>query len=217
MFLSPIRCVAAAALGSAVILLAGCQPAKPSGMTLEQMRSSQESLQKQSQDEYSKGLAALGEKNPDLAMACFEAAIRLNPYNGPAHNELGTILYTRRIYHDAAVEFDAAAKNLPNTYEPLYNLGMVWEGAGRLKEAADAYGGARKIAPDELVVAENLARVYVKMGINTQETIRLLEESMPRELRPDWQRWMHEQLLRLRGGAQSQPASAPSPDEFPRP
>ena len=107
---------------------------------------------------------------------------------------------------------DAAGRQLPEGYEPYYNLGMVMEGAGQLRKAAEAYENALRRAPEELSVMENLARTYVKLGSNRAEAIKLLEAALLREQRPDWQRWIRLHLLKLKGKVNRATEEEPPPE-----
>jgi tetratricopeptide (TPR) repeat protein len=53
---------------------------------------------------------------------------------------------------------------LPGKAEPLNNLGLVFESAGRLDEAAEQFERALALAPENMEAAANLSRAYARAG-----------------------------------------------------
>jgi len=155
--------------------------------------------QQKAQKTYLEGVRALDKGDLSQARTHFTRAIALDPCHGAAHNDLGVVYYKQGRLYDAAVEFDDAAKNTVDRHEPFYNLGTVFEDAGQLRKAAEAYQNALRIAPGEVWVMENLARTYVKLNTNHQESTQLLEDLLLKEEREDWRHWIKTQLYRLRG------------------
>lgn len=199
----PLAGLAAAAL----LIAAGCEsspPPRPSmGLSLEQMSRTHEAKARQADETYARAAAALARGDAIEAEGLLQSAVTLNPYHGGAHNDLGLIFFRRGNLHEAALHFDAAAKTLVSRAEPYYNLGMVWESAGRYRDAVDAYQSALKFAPGDLATTENLARVYIRMNAQPHETVRLLEMALGRETRQPWRDWMTIQLNRLRTSTDS--------------
>jgi tetratricopeptide (TPR) repeat protein len=157
----------------------------------------QQERRERAQGQYNMGLSALREGRRDDAQQCFMHALELDPYHGAAHNDLGVVHFEAGDLYEAAVQFDAASKYLPKRHEPLYNMGLVLEEGGQLRQAADAYSHALRLAPDDLAVMEALARTWVKLDHDYRETVGLLRECLTRERSPEWQRWITLQLCRL--------------------
>lgn len=190
-----------ACLGAATV--AGCVSTgdkETAQKRMERLQREREEKARQAEKAYKKGKEVLNSGELADAREHFLKALNLNPHHGAAHNDLGVVYFKEGDFYDAAVQFDAACRYLAGCCEPFYNLGLVLEKAGKLEEAAESYRGALKVAPNQLEVMESLARTYVKLDTNHKETIKLLEGALLKEKRPDWQRWIRLQLLRLKGG-----------------
>jgi Flp pilus assembly protein TadD len=106
---------------------------------------------------------------------------------------------------DLATEFNYAAKLMPNKVEPKNNLGMVLESVGKLDQSAKNYEEAMALEPDNVVVAGNLARVYVRTNRRDEKTRELLTDVVTKDPRPEWVSWAKDRLVRM-----GQPTSAPA-------
>lgn len=113
---------------------------------------------------------------------------------GPAHNSLGVLYLWRRDLYLAAWEFEYAQKLMPESCEPLYNLGMVYEQADKLDQAIEYYQMALDIQPTNPHVLGNLARARIRYGDPIEAVRPLLEELRFADKRPDWLAWAAEQL-----------------------
>jgi tetratricopeptide (TPR) repeat protein len=71
-------------------------------------------------------------------------------------------------YADARKAFEAAAKNNPNDYEALYNLGMACEKLGDLPAAESAYKAALAVKPDLDSAAAALSALSLDAGRNDE-------------------------------------------------
>jgi tetratricopeptide (TPR) repeat protein len=113
---------------------------------------------------------------------------------GPAHHSLG-VLYTwqKRLYL-AAWEFEYAARLMPDRFEPLNNLGLVYESVGKYEQAKSYYLLAREKSPNSPEVVGNLARASFRSGESVEEMRPLLEDVLTMDSRPEWRRWAAELL-----------------------
>lgn len=115
---------------------------------------------------------------------------------GPAHNTLGTVYMRQRKYYLAAWEFEYAAKVMPDRYEPLYNLGQVYECADKLDSAIVYYEQALNLSPRNPAVMGNLVRTQIKSGKSINDVRPMLEEIVFLDNRPDWINWARDELGR---------------------
>jgi len=169
---------------------------------------------------YRMGVTALSAGELERAERRFQEATELNPYHGAAHNDLGVVHFRRGDLYQAAVAFDTAAKNLVDRHEPFFNLGMVLEKGGLLREAMEAYRNALRLAPEDLPTIRALVRTRAKLGEGGAQTARLIERALLQEQNPQWRRWLRLQRLRLRGmepvetnsGAEPEPDVSDSPE-----
>ena len=58
---------------------------------------------------------------------------------GPAHHSLGVLYFWQKKLYLAAWEFEYAARLMPDRYEPLNNLGLVYESVGKFAQAKSYY------------------------------------------------------------------------------
>jgi Flp pilus assembly protein TadD len=140
---------------------------------------------------------ALMDKADDSAEAALKSALDADIMCGPAHNNLGTLYYRQHKLYLAAWEFQYATKLMPDQSEPPNNLGMVFEAVGKLDEAADSYGKALALAPENVQAMGNLARAKVRRGDHDADVRALLERLVLRDDRTDWLAWEKKTLARL--------------------
>jgi tetratricopeptide (TPR) repeat protein len=96
---------------------------------------------------------------------------------GPVHNSLGIVYMRQRKYYTAAWEFEYAAKLMPDNFEPLYNLGLLYETADKLENAIAYYEQAIALAPRNPVVIGNLAKAKLRDGRDFEEVRPLLQDA----------------------------------------
>jgi Flp pilus assembly protein TadD len=140
------------------------------------------------------------------AESALKAALAADLMCGPAHNHLGKVYFRQGKLYLAAWEFQYAMKLMPNQPEPPNNLGLVFEAAGKLDEAAESYGKAVALEPENIHAMGNLARARVRRGDRSADLRSLLGKLVLRETRPDWLAWEQGVLSRL---------NAPAPDAAP--
>ena len=116
---------------------------------------------------------------------------------GPAHNNLGKVYFRQGKMYLAAWEFQYAMKLMPNQPEPPNNLGLVFEAAGKLDDAAESYGKAVAREPDNIDALGNLARAP-RRGDKDAEVRDLLNELVLKDTRPEWVAWARDRLATLR-------------------
>lgn len=116
---------------------------------------------------------------------------------GPAHNTLGIVYFRQHKLYMAAWEFEYAAKVMPDRFEPPYNLGQVYEAAGKMDMALSYYDEALALAPNEPSVIGSTAAAQLKQGRTVDEIRPLLEKLVFHDNRPDWVQWAQDELGRF--------------------
>lgn len=124
-----------------------------------------------------------------LAEKVLQEALIADVRYGPAHNTLGTLYLKQRKLYLAAWEFEYAAGLMPERPEPMNNLGLVYEEAGRLGRAIAAYEEAYEIDPMGAEYIGNLARASLKQGVPVEDVRYLLRELRLYDTRPGWIAW----------------------------
>jgi len=122
----------------------------------------------------------------DKAEQALKEALEADVMFGPAHNNLGKVYFTRKLFYKAAWEYQYAIKLMPHHPEPKYNLGLVYEAVGKIDEAVDLYSEARTLEPDNPILIGNVARARIKRGDKGQDMRELLTELLLKDTRPDW-------------------------------
>jgi hypothetical protein len=113
---------------------------------------------------------------------------------GPAHNTLGMLYLRQRRLYLAAWEFEYAQRLMSDRFEPLYNLGLVYEAADKLDRAIEFYSMAFSISPRTPDVLESLVRARLRNGETVANVRPLLKEIIFYETRPVWVCWAKERL-----------------------
>src|ERR1051326_6844899 len=74
-------------------------------------------------------LEALGviDSDPVKAEQLLQSAVKADPFNGPAHNDLGVLYLRQSKLYEAASEFELARKLMPGNPDPRLNLGLTFE------------------------------------------------------------------------------------------
>jgi len=138
--------------------------------------------------------AALMDVDRDQARSRFEEAIRLDPDDGAAHNNIGVLhLQDGRLY-EAAQAFETARKLLPGNPDPRVNLAMTFERAGRIDDAIASCRTALEIAANDLAALQLLVRLQVQHGRRDSETKGRLEVVALRGATEQWREWARREL-----------------------
>jgi Flp pilus assembly protein TadD len=174
------------------IPLCACAPAKSSSYTTprEQDRKPGEA------ERLNLEAAAIIDSDPSQAEALLRRALTADLYNGPAHNNLGTIYLRRGELYSAAEEFEWARKLMPGHPDPRMNLALALETAGRHDEAIATYRTALEVYPNHIHSMQALARLQVRLGRADDETPHLLSEISMRGENPQWREWAQWQLTK---------------------
>lgn len=130
----------------------------------------------------------------DKAEEHLKLALAADVRFGPAHHALGMLYSWQKKLYLAAWEFEYAARVMPDRFEPLNNLGLVYDAAGKHEQAATYYRLARELAPNHPEVISNLARASLRSGKTVDEIRPILEDVVATDARPEWNRWAAEQL-----------------------
>ena len=114
---------------------------------------------------------------------------------GPAHNTLGMLYLKQRKLYLAAWEFEYANKLMPERFEPLFNLALVYESADKLDRAIEYASMAFSMDPRNPNVLETLIRTRLRNGDPVEEVRPLIQVVLFYESRPAWVCWATEQLM----------------------
>jgi Flp pilus assembly protein TadD len=192
-----LLCVAAA------LVVGGCASSRPSEAgKYETVSAVSVSDRAAAEKLSSEGHRLLDAGENEKAAGVFKEAIIQDMNFGPAHNGLGVAMFRLGRYYEAAWEFDYASKLMPRAPQPLVNLGMIAEIAGKSDEAMRHYESALSLEPGSGELMGYLARIRIKQGVRDARTAELLRGIMDRDDRPTWRKWAELELSR------NQPAPA---------
>ena len=143
------------------------------------------------------------DSDPATAEALLLAALKADPFHGPAHNDLGVLYYRRSELYQAANEFESARKLMPGDPGPRLNLGLTLEKAALFDRAFEAYNAALEVSPAHIRTIQAIARLTLRTGRKSDQLMgdqlmRMLEDITLRGETPLWRSWAQEQLSRLK-------------------
>lgn len=128
-------------------------------------------------------------KDLNKAEALCQKALLADVRYGPAHNTLGMLYYHQEKLYLAAWEFEYASRLMPTFAEPINNLGLAYEAAGKMGAAVGYYETAVEMAPTNPVYLGNLAKAQLRQGTDVEAVRGLLQEMIFYDTRPDWVAW----------------------------
>lgn len=157
-------------------------------------------------EKYLKGKDCDFEKAEKLLQEALANDVRF----GPAHHSLGVLYLWQKKLYLAAWEFEYAARLMPDRFEPLNNLGLVYESVGKYEQAMGFYLLAREKAPNNPEVIANLARASFRNGETVEQMRTVLEDILATDSRTEWRCWAAEKLGMDAATLPSMPANLPS-------
>ena len=152
------------------------------------------------------GLKAAGDDAG--ALAAYQEAVRADPTNAPAHNELGTLLFQGGRSGEAIAEFKRATECDPSYALAYYNYAFSSRKAGRFQEAVGAYQRYEQLKPEDPDAKFGLAESLHALGRNA-EAVQAYEAYAAQETRPSEQAWV-EKAKALAQQLRVQPAAPQS-------
>jgi Tfp pilus assembly protein PilF len=168
--------------------------------------------------EYISGRSCAGGCDLVKAEEYLEKALVADVTYGPAHNTLGMLYLRQHRPYLAAWEFEYANKLMPERFEPIYNLALVYESADKLDRAIEFASMAFSMAPRNPDVLETLIRTRMRNGESVDEVRPLIKEVLFYETRPAWVCWAKDQLGRAPENTGRKPSLPPSgPGQVPPP
>lgn len=120
---------------------------------------------------------ALGTIDPDRAIAYYKEALKINPADGFALYNLGTILIQKKDYHGAIVYLNKLLKLDPRHIDARNNLAKIFLLQSKLDEAILQYRKILQIDSENAGVNYNLAYVLSTQG-KLDEAVLLYNETL---------------------------------------
>ncbi len=122
-----------------------------------------------------RGIAENQLKQYREAEADFEAALRIDSTEMPAHYNLALSLIRTGQTNSAIEQLKIVVKTKPGLLEPEYNLALLLEGAHAISEAIEHLQAAYKASPDDIGVGQHLLIDLLVMG-RKDEAQQILEQ-----------------------------------------
>ncbi|MDE1181188.1 tetratricopeptide repeat protein [Paraburkholderia sp.] len=111
-----------------------------------------------------RGLVAAALGQPDAAHAYYLRALRLQPAFADAHNNLGVLLQSQRLYDDAAHHYQSALDIDPSHIDAHLNLGTTLAKLERHDEALACYANALSLDPRSASAYFNAGNCFDDIG-----------------------------------------------------
>ena len=119
----------------------------------------------------------------DEALMASQKAMRLDPKDAEAHNNMGFILFKLNRFHDAEVSCKKAIELKADFAEAHNNLGITLENLSKLEEAEASYKKTIKLKPDFVAAHYNLGSTLHKLN-RFEESESSYRKAI--ELKPDF-------------------------------
>lgn len=141
--------------------------------------------------------AAGRERDNERAAELYRQAVTTYRELPAAWNNLGEILMEQEKYLQAAEAFSTAAELSPSDPRPVYNLGLLWDRRGYLREAREQY--ARAIGRDAsfLPALRGAIRADSLLNEGDTQTLEWLKRALLLEEDPKWLKWLRLQKARI--------------------
>ncbi|HBS28029.1 MAG TPA: hypothetical protein DEB06_00940 [Phycisphaerales bacterium] len=140
---------------------------------------------------------AAREKDPAQAKRLYTQAVGTYRQLPAAWNNLGVLLMKDDQYLQAAEAFASAADLAPNDPRPYYNIGLLWDSRGYLRDARRFYIRALERDGSYLPALRGAIRADTLLNEPNDRTLGWLERSLMLEADPEWQEWMRLQKVRI--------------------
>jgi len=98
--------------------------------------------------------------NLDLALACFQAGVKLSPNNAHLQNDMGDIFVQQNQWDKALTAFQESIRLNPQFFDALNNIGVAYEHQNQVDLALQFFERALKVKPDSAEVLGNLGLLY---------------------------------------------------------
>jgi len=125
----------------------------------------------------------------EQADAASRKALELDSESAEAHASRGLALSLRKLYDEAAGEFEAAIRLDPKLFEGYYFYARARFAQGKMEEAAELYEQACKVNPDDYQAPSLLATTYASLGrkadsiASRHRSLQIIEKHL--QLHPD--------------------------------
>lgn len=141
--------------------------------------------------------AAAASSNPDKAIDLYMQAVREYREFPAAWTNLGLLMMEKEQYLQAAEAFNVAADLAPSDPRPLYNLGLLYDTRGYLRESRGYYERALERDDNFLPALRGAIRCDSLLNEGSVQTLRWLERALMLEQDEKWREWMRLQRARI--------------------
>ncbi|MBL8744778.1 MAG: tetratricopeptide repeat protein [Phycisphaerae bacterium] len=136
-------------------------------------------------------------KDPSRAAEKYKDAVREYREFPSAWTNLGVLMMNDQQYLQAAEAFNTAAELDATDPRPLYNLGLLYDRRGYLREARSYYEKALDRDDNFLPALRGVIRADSLLSEGSSQTLRWLERALMLEQDRKWQEWMRLQKARI--------------------
>ncbi len=156
------------------------------------------------EDEARRMVAAVGmasdayrTKKPEVALDRYRDALRTYRELPAAWNNMGVLMMDRDEYLQAAEAFGTAAELAPSDPRPHYNLGLLYDRRGYVREARGYY--ERSLSRDAGFLPSLRAAVRADSLLHegNEQTLEWVQRALFIEKDPEWQEWLKLQRVRM--------------------
>lgn len=203
----PIRLGVVVALAGTLLSLGACSSSRttyanmPTGLA---------------QDQYRRMIAAADEaeiayRTPDRTKAIQRYTAAVDQYTEfpAAWNNLGVVLMESNRFAEALHAFATASQLSPSDPRPLYNLGLLWDRRGWMKEAASYYRQALERDPNNLDALRGAIRAGSLLNEANATSLENIRRALFLEQDERWIKWVRMEQVRVQSALAAQTGAVP--------
>lgn len=140
---------------------------------------------------------AQNSKDPDKAASLYKQAVSEYREFPQAWTNLGVLMMNRDQYLQAAEAFSTAAELDATDPRPLYNLGLLYDRRGYMREARGYYERAIERDENFLPALRGVIRADSLLNEGSMQTLQWIERALMLEQESKWEEWMRLQKARI--------------------
>lgn len=140
---------------------------------------------------------AYANKDDEEALLAYQRAVIEYRELPQAWNNLGVLMMKQERYLEAAEALNTAASLSPQDARPVYNLGLLYDRRGYLRDARRHYEQALDRDPNYLPALRGAIRADSLLNEGSMQTLDWLKRAVMLEQDENWLAWMRLQKARI--------------------
>jgi len=127
---------------------------------------------------YSRGQSQLARRDYDAAIADFTQVIEFDAYYADAYHGRGLAQAGKGNYDAAIADYDQAVEFIPPVIEAFTSRAKAKLAQGKVDAAEDSYRAAARVAPDDVVVLNNLGYFLAEQNKDLTDALNFIQRAV---------------------------------------